>query len=50
MYLSKENQLCYKHEHIVLCFKVEIGSVCSKEAFYAKMEKNMYLSKENQLC
>jgi hypothetical protein len=31
-------------------FKLEIGNVCSKEAFLAELKKYMYLSKENHLC
>jgi hypothetical protein len=33
-----------------MCFKVEIGSVSSKQAYSAELKKHMYLSKENHLC
>jgi hypothetical protein len=32
-----------------MCFKVEIGCVCSKPAYSAELKKHMYLSLENHL-
>jgi hypothetical protein len=32
------------------CFKVMIGSYCSKYAYSSELKKHMHLSKENHLC
>jgi hypothetical protein len=42
-----ENQLRFSKEHFLylMCFKVDIGSVCSNYDFSGKLNKNMNLSK-----
>jgi hypothetical protein len=50
--VSSENWLTFWKEHFLKIkdFKVEIGSVCSKSAWFAKVRKQMNLSKENHGC
>jgi hypothetical protein len=47
-----ENQLRFLMKYFLQlrCFKVEVGSVCSKRACKAEMMKHMCLSKENHEC
>jgi hypothetical protein len=51
-FFPSENYVSFWKELILWhkCFKMEIGSICSKKVYSAELKKHMYLSKENHLC